>query len=107
MAWHGAAAISDLSLQGTAFYRDHAMEGGPLSPPQRHVMSSNDVHACAVGVDDRIHAYLHTCIVMLLHRHDGDVVCTAARLCLECALSLRRHDDDDTATLYALRPGFA
>ena len=42
----GAIAISDLSLQGTAFYRDHAMEGGPLSPPQRHVMSSNGVHAC-------------------------------------------------------------
>ena len=43
----GAIAISDLSLQGTAFYRGHAMEGGPLSPPQRHDMSSNGVHACA------------------------------------------------------------
>ena len=53
----GAIAISDLSLQGTAFYRDHAMEGGPLSPPQRHVMSSNDVHACAVGVDVVVMAF--------------------------------------------------
>ena len=48
--FHTTNHLCDLSLQGTAFYRGHAMEGGPLSPPQRHDMSSNGVHACAVLV---------------------------------------------------------
>ena len=81
----GAITISDLSLQGTAFYRDHAMEGGPLSPPQRHVMSSNGVHACAVGVDDVvIHLRLHRpFIVMMLMT----LIMTATSIC--AALHLR------------------
>ena len=62
----GAIAISDPSLQGTAFYRGHAMEGGPLSPPQRHVMSSNGVHACAVLVTMMLVIIIAIIIMMMM-----------------------------------------